>query len=97
MMFTKHPSYIPFELMASGCIVLANYNEANKWFYYDLKNCITVEPSPTFIAEKLLAVISDPLLQNSLRENALKTVSGTDWDSQMEKIYRFIMGKSCVT
>jgi len=93
LMFTKHPSYIPLELMASGSIVITNRNDANTWLLKDMINCLVVEPSPTFIAEKLTSLIDDPVLQEAMRENALKTVSSVDWDSQIEKIYRFISGK----
>jgi glycosyltransferase involved in cell wall biosynthesis len=94
LMFTKHPSYIPMELMASGSIVITNYNYANTWLLKDMVNCIVVEPSPTFITEKLIALIGNPALQNAIRENAIKTVSSISWDLQMEKILRFITGKS---
>jgi glycosyltransferase involved in cell wall biosynthesis len=93
-MFTKHPSYIPMELMASGSIVITNYNQANTWLLKDMINCVVVEPSPTYITEKLIALIGDPGIQKTIRENAIKTVSSMDWDLQMEKIYRFITGKS---
>jgi glycosyltransferase involved in cell wall biosynthesis len=93
-MFTKHPSYIPMELMASGSIVITNYNQANTWLLKDRINCVVVEPSPTYITEKLIALIGDPGIQKTIRENAIKTVSSMDWDLQMEKIYRFITGKS---
>jgi O-antigen biosynthesis protein len=92
LMFTKHPSYIPMELMASGSIVITNHNDANTWLLKDRINCVVVEPSPTFITEKLIALIDDPELQKTIRGNAIKTVSSVDWDSQMEKIYRFITG-----
>lgn len=94
LMFTKHPSYIPMELMASGSIVITNHNDANTWLLKDRVNCIVVEPSPTFITEKLIALIGDSGIQKTIRENAIKTVSSMDWDSQMEKIYRFITGKN---
>ncbi len=94
LMFTKHPSYIPLELMASGSIVITNYNDANRWLLKDGENCIVVEPLPTYISEKLLSLISDINLQKTIRENALKTISSLEWNSQMEKIYTFIMGKN---
>lgn len=94
LMFTKHPSYIPMELMASGSVVITNYNRANTWFFKDRINCVVVEPLPTYITEKMLSLINDSELQKSIRSNALNTFSNLDWDSQMEKIYRFIAGKS---
>lgn len=90
LMFTKHPSYIPLELMSSGSIVITNYNEINKWLFKDKENCIIVEPLPTYICNRLLTLISDANLQKTIRKNALKTISSLEWNSQMEKIYSFI-------
>jgi len=89
-MFTKHPSYLPMELMASGSIVITNYNEANTWLLKDRVNCMVVEPSPTFIAESVTALAADPELIRVIRENAFKTASSTNWDKEMKKIYKFI-------
>lgn len=92
MMFTKHPSYLPFELMASGCITITNFNTANTWLLKDAVNSIVVEPSPTYATERLLSLIEDPSLCSRIRENAVKTVSETEWETEMEKIHRFITG-----
>lgn len=90
LMFTKHPSYLPMELMASGAIVITNYNQANVWLLKDMINSVIVEPAPTYITEKLLDLINTPELQKTIRDNAFKTVASTDWDTEMEKIFRFI-------
>jgi glycosyltransferase involved in cell wall biosynthesis len=92
LMFTKHPSYLPMELMASGSIVITNHNDANTWLLKDGTNCILVEPSPTYIAEKLLNLIDDPELQETIRDNALQTAASFNWEREMEKIYKFITG-----
>lgn len=93
LMFTKHPSYIPLELMASGSIVITNHNHANTWLLKDGINCIIVEPSPTYITEKINGLIADQTFRKTIKENAIQTISEFDWESQMEKIYRFIMWK----
>ena len=90
LMFTKHPSYLPMELMASGTIVITNYNQANVWLLKDRINSVIVEPAPAYITEKLLDLINTPELQKTIRDNAFKTVASTDWDTGMEKIFRFI-------
>ena len=93
LMFTKHPSYIPMELMASGSIVITNHNQANTWLLKDGINCIVVEPIPTYITEKLMVLIADKELQKTIRKNALRTVASLDWNVEMEKIYRFMAGR----
>lgn len=93
LMFTKHTSYLPLELMASGSIVITNRNEANTWLLKNESNCIIVEPSPTYITEKLLHLMERPDLQKTIRENALKSIQSMNWEQEMEKMYRFIMGR----
>jgi len=89
-MFTKHPSYLPFELMACGCVVLTNYNAATAWFLKDGFNCVLTEPSVSCICEKIEMIMNDLELRNQIVANALSSIADTGWESEMEKIYRFI-------
>lgn len=88
--FSKHPSYIPFELMASGCPVLTNYNPATTWFLKDGFNCILSEPSVSCICEKVDTLIGNSDLRKQLIMNALDSMPRTTWNQEAEKIYRFI-------
>jgi len=90
LMFTKHTSYLPLELMASGSIVIANHNQANSWLLKDGHNCVIIEPSPTFITEKLAHLMKERETRRILRGNALKTTEPLNWQKEMEKIYRFV-------
>lgn len=94
LMFTKHTSYLPLELMASGSIVIANHNQANTWLLRGGENCVIVEPSPTYITEKLMHMLEKPELEEAIRRNALKTVENLSWEQEMEKIYCFITGEN---
>jgi GT2 family glycosyltransferase len=93
LMFTKHTSYLPIELMASGAVVIANYNQTSTWLLNDGVNCIVAEPSPTYIAEKLMHLLENSELQETLRVSALKTIESTNWQQEMEKIYGFVTGQ----
>jgi glycosyltransferase involved in cell wall biosynthesis len=93
-MYTKHPSYLPFELMACGCIVLTNYNISNTWLLKDSFNCLITEPSPSCISEKVDLVINNSSLRESIRKNALTTLDKYSWDTEMEKIYNFLARKT---
>ena len=97
LMFTKHPSYLPMELMASGSIVITNNNEATSWLLRDGINCICVEPSPSYITEKLVDLIGDRELQKTIRSNAIRTAASFSWEREMEKIYRFITGTEMIS
>jgi O-antigen biosynthesis protein len=97
LMFTKHPSYLPLELMACGAIVVTNSNRTNEWLLRDKVNCITIEPAPTYVAEAVALLVQDETLRSYIRENALKTASSFEWEPEMEKIFRFMRGNSSAT
>ncbi len=92
MMFTKHPSYLPFEFMASGCLVVTNRNSATQWLLEDGKNCLLTEATPSCIAEVLERGLIGVEERERLVRNAADMITSrfSDWDAQMEKIYHFM-------
>ena len=93
LMMTCHPSYLPFELMASGALVIANSNPYNSWLLRDRENCLLADSSPTALADALEEGLRDRELRERLVDNAARMISDrySDWDSQMEKIYRYLV------
>ncbi|SRR6266498_1273842 len=93
MMFTKHPSYLPFEFMASGCMVVSNKNTATKWFLQDGYNCMLTDSTPTCIAETLEEALLNVKKREEIVTNAHQMILSqfSDWESQMNKIYRFMI------
>jgi glycosyltransferase involved in cell wall biosynthesis len=92
LMMTCHPSYLPFELMASGALVVTNSNPYNSWLLKDRENCLLAESSPTALAEALEEGLRNHGLRETLVENAARMIREqySDWDAQMEKIYRYM-------
>ena len=92
LMMTCHPSYLPFELMACGALVIANANPYNTWLLKDRENCLVAENSATALAEALELGLRDRGLREKLVGNARAMIAEkySDWDGQMEKIYRFM-------
>ena len=92
MMFTKHPSYLPFEFMASGCMVVSNKNSATKWFLKDGYNCMLTDTTPTCIAETLKQALLNIEHREEIVTNAHQMILAqfSDWESQMNKIFRFM-------
>jgi O-antigen biosynthesis protein len=88
--FTKHPSYLPFELMACGCPVITNHNQATTWFLKDDINCLLTEPSVSCICENIERLIDNSDLRKKLSFNGLKSIQKTNWNEEIEKIYEFI-------
>jgi glycosyltransferase involved in cell wall biosynthesis len=91
--FTPHPSYIPFELMASGCLVVSNFNSGTAWLLQDRVNCLV---APVASASCLCQVLERAILneeeRNRLTANAAAMIreSYADWEKEMEKIFSFM-------
>ncbi len=94
LMFTRHPSYIPLQLMASGCIVVSNWNPATSWLMQDGVNCFLAKPSPSCLAEVMERAITNVAERRTIRANALKIVHDrySNWDQQIDKIFEFMSG-----
>jgi O-antigen biosynthesis protein len=92
MMMTKHPSYLPLELMACGATVVANFNEANSWLLKDSENCLLSPPSASCLASTLLYALEHHDDLASLRQKAADYVlHGLDsWEVSLAKVARFM-------
>lgn len=88
-MLSKHPSYQPFEFMASGMATVTNNNEDNLWLLKDGKNCFLAEPSPAAMAEKISLLVNDKALRAEISTNGLKSI-GYTWHQQTEMIWNDI-------
>ncbi len=86
-MQTKHPSYQPFEFMASGMATVTNVNPATTWLLRDAENCLLTPPLPTPTAERLGRLVSDPALRARLAAAGLEQVSRYRWDEQIEAVW----------
>ena len=92
MMFTRHPSYIPIELMASGCLVVANFNQANTWLLRDGTNCILSPASASSLCDTLIEGLTNTDLREKITKNALDTILNgySDWNREIERIYEYM-------
>lgn len=88
-MLSKHPSYQPFEFMASGMATVSNRNEDNLWFLKDGKNCLLCEPSVKAFVEKISQLIDDEKLRKKISKNAQKSL-GYTWPQQTDMIWNDI-------
>jgi glycosyltransferase involved in cell wall biosynthesis len=89
-MYTAHPSYQPFEFMASGCATVSNFNRYTQWFLRDGENAALAHSTPTCIAERILGVLQDEELRHKIIEGGLKTVATLEWDAALERITKFV-------
>ena len=92
-MLTPHPSYLPFELMACGALVVALRNEANTWLLEDGVTCLIAEASASSLAAKLFEAVTGWEEHARLRANAARTVSrlsGRGWSAELADVVNFM-------
>lgn len=92
MMFTRHPSYLPLELMACGCLVVSNYNPATTWLLKHQENCLLSEASATCLADTMAQALLDKSLRQHIYQHAVLQVleSFSNWEREMGKIYQYM-------
>lgn len=92
MMMTKHPSYLPFELMGCGALVVSNANPANSWFLKNGENCLLSEPTVSCLAETLTYALENYANLTLIRERASEAIekSHGDWSVSMSTVAKFI-------
>lgn len=88
-MLSKHPSYQPFEFMASGMATVTNNNEDNLWLLKHEENCLLSEPSASAMVEQLSRLIEDENLRKEITSNALNSINSV-WREQTELIWNDI-------
>jgi O-antigen biosynthesis protein len=86
-MQTKHPSYQPFEFMASGMATVSNINPATTWMLRDGENCLLTPPLPTPTAERLGRLVDDPELRHRIAHTGMEEVRAIRWEEQIENIW----------
>jgi glycosyltransferase involved in cell wall biosynthesis len=92
LMFTKHPSYLPFEMMACGTMVVANHNTANTWLLKDRENCLLAYPAASCLATTLIEALLDYDSLSSIRQSASQLILNqhSDWHSSLSDVAQFM-------
>ena len=84
-MFSKHPSYQPFEMIASGCVVVTNENESTSWFFRNEENCLITPPTVPEVSAALIRLINDCDLWGRIRSSAMNSLSTQSWDEVIDE------------
>jgi glycosyltransferase involved in cell wall biosynthesis len=92
MMFTRHPSYLPFEFMASGCLVVSNVNSATLWLLQHEENCLLTLPSASCVADTIIRGLEDVPLRQRVTAAAYEMIGRdfVDWEGQIDKAYKYM-------
>lgn len=85
------------EAMACGCPVITTESDGNMDFCKNKINCLTVgKKNPKELSEKILYLLNDPVVQEHLRKEGLKTAQKYAWDikiNELEDFYKKIAKK----
>jgi glycosyltransferase involved in cell wall biosynthesis len=92
MMMTRHPSYLPFEMMACGTLVVANRNSANTWLLRDRENCLIAEPTASCLADTLIDALENYASYAPIRRRAAEHIQAAhgDWTVTMCDVAKFM-------
>ncbi len=90
LMLTKHPSYLPFELMSCGAVPVVNQNAANTWLIRHDENALMVEPTPTLVCAALEKLMESVELRERLSRAGAELVRSFTWDSQIDRVLSFM-------
>jgi glycosyltransferase involved in cell wall biosynthesis len=83
-------SYLPLELMGSGCPVLSNSGPFVEWFCKNEENCLIAEPTASNFLEQFTRLYESKPLREKLVAGGIRSVQDRTWDSEMKKIFNYI-------
>ena len=92
LMLTRHPSYLPFELMSCAAVPVVNVNPANTWLLQHQKNALMVEPSPSLLSDALQSLAEGHDFRERLSQEGARLVRSFTWDDQIDRVLRFMNG-----
>ncbi len=90
LMMTRHPSYLPFELMACGAVPVVNVNRDNAWLLRHEANAVVCEPTVSALAAGLARLGDQPPFREALADEGVRTVAGHGGDDQVDAAAAFL-------
>jgi glycosyltransferase involved in cell wall biosynthesis len=95
LMMTRHPSYLPMELMACGALVVTNENPDTRWLVKDEENCLLAAPTPASVAERVESGLTDEARRRRIVARASEMVASeySDWEKPIEEMYTYMLSR----
>jgi O-antigen biosynthesis protein len=89
---SRHPSYLPLELMACGVPVVAFDNPWGHWILRDGENCLLSKRTVDSLADRLERLAVDRELRLKLAKQGLADIAAghADWDAALSGVYGFL-------
>jgi len=89
---TRHTGVIPFELMASGCVVLTNRRSYEQSYLRHMENCILFDLTPYSIADAFDILYGNEKIYQKIIANGLKFIKEMPTlEVEISRIYRFMV------
>jgi glycosyltransferase involved in cell wall biosynthesis len=89
---SRHPSYLPLELMACGVPVIAFDNPWGHWLLQHNENSWLTERTADGLVDSIVRLVRDQVTRRRLAENAAKVIDArhADWDTALSGIYAYM-------
>ena len=89
---SKHPSYLPLELMACGVPVVAFDNPWGHWVLQDGENALLAKRTVDGLVDALERAVADDERRIRLRKGALATIAAghAEWQPALSGIYGYL-------
>jgi len=92
MQISRHPSYLPLELMSSGVPMVAPDSTWFDWLFTNEENSLLTMRTLDDLVAKLDRLVRDPALRQELSTNALATISAghSDWNVALDGVHSYL-------
>ena len=89
---SKHPSYLPLELMACGVPVVAFNNPWGHWILRNGENCLLAERTVDDLVDKLDRLCTDVPFREYLQAQGLQDIAArhSSWDHAFSDVYELL-------
>ncbi len=84
-------SFVPFEMMACRCPVVAVDTEPVRGFLRDGVNAIVTPAEPRSLAQGMLTLLEDEALRQRIAANAYQEVLGLSWKQSMQQFEEILL------
>jgi hypothetical protein len=86
-------SFVPFEMMACRCPVVAVDAESVHWFLRDGVNAVVTPPEPRALAQGMLTLLEDEMLRQRIVAHAYQDVQDLSWEKSMRQFEDILLRK----
>ncbi|MFD4423046.1 glycosyltransferase [Agromyces sp. NPDC058484] len=92
LQISRHPSYLPLELMACGVPMVAPDSSWFSWLFESGENSLLAMRTYEDIVEQLDRLVRDSSFRKRLSEGALATIdaSHSSWDAALSDVYEYL-------